>query len=290
MWFLFALASALFASVRRTSEKQLSHALHHFTIGWTVQLAALPILLVGLLAFGPIFNPFKLGINFWLPTILIWFGFYPLNTFLYINAFKHGELSKILPLASLGPVVSLLLGWILLSQVPSLVAVVGILVIVVGIYVLNLKGRYLHNPLKIFTADKANLYTLFGLILVAMAGVLDKRAIDASGPMYYSFVSTLGAVATLFISAKVSGVKETLLIKQHSKPLLVTGVLFGASYTAYILAIAHGPLAYVTALRNSSALLVGSLIGLWFLKESFTKPKLVALLLIVAGSTLLALG
>jgi uncharacterized membrane protein len=288
MWFLYALASALFASVRRTSEKQLSHKLNHFTLGWTIQMVALPVLLLGLLAFGPIFNPFILGMNFWLPTILIWFGFYPLNQFLYINAFRHGELSKILPLSSLGPVLSLLLGWLLLSQVPSFVATAGIFVIVVGIYVLNLKGRYLHNPLKIFTADKANLYTLFGLIINAMAGVLDKRAIDASGPIYYSFVSTLGAVVTMFVSARVTGVSEMPQIKQQAKPLLIAGVLFGLSYAAYILALVSGPLAYVMAIRSSSALLIGSLIGFWFFKEQFTKPKFVALILILAGSTLLA--
>ncbi len=290
MWFVFAFASALFASVRRTSEKQLAHKLNHFTIGWTIQLAALPILLLGLLAFGPIFNPFRLGMNFWLPTLLIWAGFYPLNQFLYISAFKHGELSKILPLSSLGPVLSLLLGWLLLSQIPSPVATMGIFVIGIGIYVLNLKGRYLHNPLKVFTADKANLYTLFGLIINAMAGVLDKRAINASGPMYYSFVSTLGAVATMFISARVTGISEMPQIRQQTKPLLIAGLLFGLSYAAYILALVTGPLAYVMAIRNSSALLIGSLIGFWFLKEPFTKPKAAALILTLAGSTLLALG
>jgi uncharacterized membrane protein len=289
MWFLYALASALFASVRRTSEKQLSHKLNHFTIGWTIQLAALPVLLLGLLALGPIFNPFTLGMNFWLPTILIWIGFYPLNQFLYINAFKHGELSRILPLSSLGPVFSLLLGWILLSQIPSLIATLGILVIIIGLYVLNLKGRYLHNPLKVFTADKANLYTLFGLMINALAGVLDKRAIDASGPMYYSFVSTLGAVVVMFISASATGINEMPQIKQQTKPLLIAGVLFGLSYAAYILALVSGPLAYVMAIRSSSALLIGSLIGFWFFKEQFTKPKFVALILILTGSTLLAL-
>ena len=290
MWFLYALSSALFASVRRTSEKQLSHKLNHFTIGWTVQLAALPILLVCLLAVGPVFNPFKLGLDFWLPTILIWVGFYPLNTFLYINALKYGELSKILPISSLGPVFSLLLGWLLLGQVPSLIATIGIFIIVIGVYVLNLKDRYLHNPLKIFTADKANLYTLLGLIMIAAAGVLDKRAIDASGPMYYSFVSTLGAVIALFVSAKITGINEMPQIKKQSKSLLITGTLFGLSYAAYILALSSGPLAYVTAIRNSSALLIGSLTGFWFLKESLTKPKFVALILILTGSTLLAVG
>jgi uncharacterized membrane protein len=290
MWFLYALASALFASVRRTSEKQLSHKLNHFTIGWTIQLAALPVLLLGLLALGPIFNPFTLGMNFWLPTTLIWVGFYPLNQFLYINAFKHGELSRILPLSSLGPIFSLLLGWILLSQTPSLVAALGILVIIVGVYILNLKGQYLHNPLKVFTADKANLYTLFGLIINALAGVLDKRAIDASGAMFYSFVSTAGAIVVMFISARATGVSEIPQIKQQAKPLLMAGLLFGLSYTAYILALVSGPLAYVMAARSSIALLIGSLIGFWFFKEQFTKLKLAALILILLGSSLLAVG
>lgn len=290
MWFFYALASALFASIRRTSEKQLSHKLNHFTLGWTIQMLALPVLLLGLIIFGPIFNPFALGMNFWIPTILIWIGFYPLNQFLYISAVKHGELSKILPLSSLGPVLSLLLGWLLLSQAPSIVATIGIFIIVMGIYVLNLKGQYLHNPLKIFTADKANLYTLFGLIINAMAGVLDKRAIDASAPMYYSFVSTLGAVVVMFISARATGVSELPQIKRQAKPLLIAGILFGLSYAAYILALVSGPLAYVMAIRSSCALLVGSLIGLRFFKESFTKPKLVALTLILTGSALLAVG
>lgn len=290
MWFLYALASAVFASVRRTCEKQLSHKLNHFTIGWTVQLLALPVLFASLLITGPIFNPFKLGINFWLPTLLIWIGFYPINTFLYINAFKHGELSKILPLSSLGPVVSLLLGLLFLGQVPSLMATIGVLIIAVGIYVLNLKGRYLHNPFKIFTADKANLYTFLGLLMVAAAGVLDKKAIDASAANYYSFVSTLGAVITLYIAAKICGVKEASQIKLHRKTLTIAGTLFGLSYGTYVLALSTGPLAYVMALRNSSALLIGSLIGVSFLKEAFTKPKVVALALILTGSALLAIS
>jgi uncharacterized membrane protein len=287
MWFLYALASAVFASIRRTSEKQLSHKLNHFTIGWTVQLAALPVLLISLLLFGTVYNPLQLGWDFWLPTILVWVGFYPLNTYLYINAFKLGELSKILPLSSLGPVVSLLLGWLFLGQVPTAIASLGIFIIMLGIYVLNLKGRYLHNPLKIFTADKANLYTLCGLTMVAIAGVLDKRAIDASDPLYYGFVSTLGAVVTLLVSAKLSGVNEMPKVLQHSKALLTTGTLFGLAYAAYVLALVSGPLAYVTALRSSSALLIGSLIGFTFFREPFTKPKALATVLILVGSLLL---
>lgn len=290
MWFFYALISAVFASVRRTTEKQLSHKLNHFTIGWTIQLLALPVLLAGLLITGPLLNPFKLGVDFWLPTILVWLGFYPLNTFLYINAFKHGELSTILPLSSLGPVVSLLLGILFLGQVPSLVAVVGIAIIVLGIYVLQAKGRFLYHPSKIFTTDKASAYTLLGLLLVAGAGVLDMRAINASGANYYSFVSTLGAVVVLYVAARIGGVRELAQVRVHAKSLTIAGTLFGLSYQAFGLALVSGPLAYVTALRSSSALLIGSCIGFWALKEVVSRQKLLAIGLILSGSAVLALG
>jgi len=108
--------------------------------------------------------------------------------------------------------------------------------------------------------------------------------------MYYSFVSTLGAVPALYLSARMTGVREWTQIKEYRKSLLITGSLFGLSYGAYILALSSGSLAYVTALRNSSALLVGTFIGFWFLKEAFTKPKVIALVIILVGSIFLAVN
>ncbi len=67
------------------------------------------------------------------------------------------------------------------------------------------------------------------------------------------------------------------------------GTFQGASYTTYLLAMAAGPIAYVTALRGSNVLM-GSMLGIWLLGESLTKPKAASLLLIAAGSALLAVG
>jgi uncharacterized membrane protein len=288
MWFIFALISALFASVRKTSEKQLSQQLNHFTIGWTVQLLALPIITAALAAYGTIFNPLNLDWRFWIPTILIWFGFYPLNTFLYVGALKHGELSKTLPLQSFGPILALLLGWLFLRQTPTPVTAVGIAIVVLGIYILNLKGRYLHNPLSIFTNDKANRYTLFSLLLVAGASILDAVAIRASEPIYYSFVSTLGAVPVLYASARLFKVREAAETRRRIVPLSIAGSLFGASYVLFTLAISSGPLAYVSAVRSTS-IIMGVAIGIIYLKEALTKQKVVAMVLVTAGSIIVAL-
>jgi transporter family protein len=289
VWYLYALLSAIFASVRKANEKQLSHKLNHFTIGWTLQLLSLPVITAALLARGKFFNPLTLGPKFWLPTIAILLGFYPLNTFLYVNAVKHGELSKILPLQSFGPVIGLSLAWLLVNQKPSLAACIGILVVVLGVYVLNLKGKYLHNPLKIFTADHANLLTLGSLFLSSFAGILDVIVVKVSDPIYYAFIDTLGAVIVLYITSLIFRIRENGKIKQNLKSLIIAGFCYGGTYVAYLIAISIAHLAYVSTLRTSGIIIFSAAIG-WYLKESITKLKILALVLIALGSVILGLN
>jgi len=289
MWYLLALLSAVFASLRKTSEKQLSHKLNHFTIGWTSQLLSLPIIATALLARGNLFNPFTLGPKFWLPSVAIWLGFYPLNTYFYISSLRLGELSKILPLQSFGPIIGLVLAWIFVNQKPSLMACIGILIVVVGVYALNLKGKYLHNPLKIFTADRANLLTLGSIFVAYIAATLDVVAIKASDPIYFAFVDTIGAVVILYVASLLFGIKEVHKVKGSIKSLGIAGTCLGGTYTAYLIALGLAPLAYVSTLRTSG-ILVGSVAIGWYLKESITKLKIAALMLIVMGSIILGLN
>lgn len=290
MWFILALLSAVFATVRRTGEKKLSHQLNHFTLGWTVQLFSLPILALALLCVGTLFNPLDLGPKFWVPTIAGWIGFYPLNAFLYIGALRSGEMSKILPLQSLGPAFALVLSWLLIQQTPSAIATTAIAVIVLGIYVLNLRGKYLHHPFSMFRADKPNLYTLAAVVLVTFMIILDKIAMTASEPTYYSVVSTIGGTIALWITAKIFKVRERVVLRQQIKPLFVLGTLSGLSYVTILFAYDSGLLAYASAVRTGGGLLIGTAIGVCYFKERLTRPKLVGIALVVLGSTVLALN
>lgn len=289
MWYLFALLSACFSSVRKAGEKQLSHKLGFMTMGWVIQLFSLPVITVALILFGRFYNPLDLGIRFWFPTILMSSVAYPCFLFFYTNALKHGELSRVLPLWSLTPIFSLLLGRIFLSQSPSAVASIGILLVVTGVYVLNLKGRYLHSPFKIFTTDKPNLYTLVSLMISACIGLLDKIAIQESEPMFYGFVSTIIIIVTLFVVTKLKGTSQLAEAKKCIRPLCVSGVLAGFSYTLYVLALSTGPLAYVSTLKSTSVL-AGAMIGIVYLNERLTKVKIASLILITLGSIVVGIG
>lgn len=130
---------------------------------------------------------------------------------------------------------------------------------------------------------------IFAVMLVTLAGVLDKIAINASNAVYYSFVSTIGAVIVLFATLCIYKINELSLLKDNVRNLSLIGTLQGSTYTTYLLALSAGPIAYVAAIRSSNVL-IGSLLGILVLKEKFTVYKAVSFVLILVGGALLALG
>lgn len=289
MWILLALFSAIMAASRRPTEKRLSARMHPYTISIAVQLLSLPITLIALLIHGQLLNPFHLGPRFWLPLIGLSIGFYPLNALLYQHAIKHGELSNVLPIQSLWPVLSVVPAWLTLHEAPTPLALIGIITTVFGVYALGLTGRALHHPLTPFRNSKSSRYMLIAVLLVTAAGVVDKIAIQASEAIYYSFASTLGAVIVLFVCLQYQHIHEFAEVKTHLRELFVIGTLQGSSYTSYLLALSLGPLAYVTSIRSSSVL-IGSLLGIFILKEKMTTAKTISFVLIALGGIVLAIG
>jgi uncharacterized membrane protein len=289
MWIFWAILSAIFAATRRTQEKQLTQQLNHFTIAFMVQLLSLPIIFLALVLRGDFVSLEQLGLRFWLPLIVVSIGFYPLNAFLYLQAIKHSELSKVLPLQSLWPVFSLIPAVIALQEIPSVWSLFGIFCTVMGVYILGMKGRALHHPLQPFREHKGSRYMLFSVLLTTVAGILDKIAINASGALFYSFTSTLGAVIVLYITLQIHNINEFKKLKKSIRSLGIIGTLQGSSYTSYLLALSAGPVAYVAAIRSTN-ILIGSFLGIILLKETLTPYKVVSFLLIFIGGTLLALG
>ena len=287
MWILLALFSAVLAATRRTQEKRLTAHLNHFTIAFSTQLLSLPFIGIALLWHGMLLNPFHLSPRFWLPLIITSIGFYPLNAFLYLQAIKGSEISSVLPIQSLWPVLSLIPAWLTLGEIPSLFGFFGILITVSGVYALGLKGRALHHPWQPFREDKASRYMLLAVMLVTAAGVLDKIAIPASDAIYYSFASTVGAVLALLVTLCILKINEFREVSRLIPELAKIGSLQGASYTTYLMAIGLGPLAYVASIRSSNVL-IGSVLGIIFLHERFTKAKFISFCLITVGSALLA--
>lgn len=289
MWYLFALLSACSSTLRRAGDKRLSHKLHYLTLGWVQQLCSLPVIILAQVLVGRFFNPLTLGVDFWMPTVLYAAVLYPLFLYFYIHAIKEGELSRVLPIQSLTPIFVMITARIFIGQTPTPLAVLGIIIVVLGIYILNLKGRYLHNPLKVFSGDRPNAFMLASLAITAFAGVCDKIAIQASDPVYYTLVNTCISLTVLLLVSCVAGVNTASTLKKLAKPLLASGTLSGMSFLLYVFALQTGPLAYVSTIKGTS-ILMGSVVGFAYFKERVTKVKIIALSLIAIGSVVLGLA
>lgn len=137
MWFIYAFLSSVFASFRKVNDKQLSHDVHHLHLAWMMRAAALPI--TGLLAAltGHFLPEHSLSPAFWISIIVSTCITAPLDTAVYLQSLKHGQLSKTAPLLSLYPTVMLVTGALFLGQTPSIAAIIAVLIIVMGVYVLN---------------------------------------------------------------------------------------------------------------------------------------------------------
>lgn len=289
MWIFWALLSAVLVATRRPIEKHAISKLHHFTYGFLVQCAALPVLATIVIVNNKLVNPLHLGFGYWAPLLAVVLVFPPLNTFLYTHSIRKGELSKVLPLQSLWPVFSLILAWIMLGEVPSSIAAGGVLLTVLGIYVLGLKGKRLHHPLQPFREDSSSRAMIASMLLVTITGILEKIAIQSSNPLFYSLSSCVGAILTLSIAMRISKQRVTRDIKPLANRITAIGMLHGAQYVAFLLAIAAGPIAYASALRGTN-ILIGSVLGVFLFKEELTKPKIVSYLLIIAGALFLTFG
>lgn len=123
-----------------------------------------------------------------------------------------------------------------------------------------------------------------------MVGVLDVIAIQASNPIYFTFVSTVLGAATLATTAQLHNVKLVPPeLNSQTRQITLTGVLFGGSYLTYVYALSLGNLAHVNTVR-SSTLILGGLVGGKYLGESITPRKLLGISLIILSVCGLALS
>jgi uncharacterized membrane protein len=289
MWFYLALLSAATVAFRRVRDKRLTIQYPDFTLSWLGQALSLPVVCAILAFSGQFTNPSLLGSEFWIPTLMVGVLFYPFNSYLYLQAIKRGELSKVIPIQSLQPLANVTTGLLVLSELPTRMGLGGIMCMVLGVYALHLKQRKLHNPLRPFLEEKHSLYMLLSVACIAICAVLDKQAILASNAIMYSFVSTCLGVISLYVTARAYKEPRLHIKIADIKPLIAWAGMGGVSSTSYLMALGLGPVAYVSAVRGSSVLIT-ALLGILLLKESLTRPKIAAFLFIATGSVVLAMS
>ncbi len=203
------------------------------------------------------------------------------------RGYAVGDLSVVYPLArGTGPLLATAAAIVLFGERPSFLALVGIGLITVGVFVLTSESGSLRSGL-----GAGVVYGLLTGVFIAAYTIWDKQAVSALliPPLLQSWATTL--VTTLLLTPLAVGRrKEALALWHVHRPeVLGVAILSPLSYILVLTALVFTPVSYIAPAREIS-ILIGAAMGTRLLSEGDSTRRMIAAGAMVAGIISLALG
>jgi uncharacterized membrane protein len=202
------------------------------------------------------------------------------------KAYQHGDLSVVYPLAR-GSAPAMLLIWstLILRESVTPGGVLGVLVIVSGLYLGNLPslGSWLEPVRRLRSA--APRWALLAGLATSIYTAIDKVGVSHASPILYTYVDVALTWAWLTPLAVLSTGWKRLSTELSSSRYFVVlaGFTTVAAYGLVLIAMQRGtPASYAGAIREFSVVIAAA-IGVLVFKESSGPMR-------VVGSVLVALG
>lgn len=205
-----------------------------------------------------------------------------------IRAYETGDLAQVYPLArGSAPLLTAVVGFMLLGENLSLIMTLGIAVLCLGIALMSMRGGAALGRLNGLAIVNALITSVFIAAYTLTDGIGGRSAVSPSSYAVWMF-----AIDGLWMAAfciAVRGRSAFFGILPQWRQGLVTGALSLGAYWVVIWAMTKAPIAAVAALRETS-ILFAMVISVVFLREKLTRWRVGSALLIVAGVILLRSG
>ncbi len=233
---------------------------------WIIVVLSMPFLTVSFL----ISEKSSLNRGFWFYALLSVIA-YIISYLLGFGILKKSAVSDIYPLMSLRPLFTLILSFFPpLREVPSIFGLIGVLVIVVGIYVFEVRKNQ-KNILSPFCRifKTTTLLFLLSVFLMSATIICDKMAIKSTMPenvSYVIFIENILIICFLAIPVLILEKKVFSQIKNNFKSLFILGNLGGISSLLAFFSIPLTNASYVSAFENLNGIFI-VIFSVVFLKE-----------------------
>jgi len=200
------------------------------------------------------------------------------------HAYRTGDLSFAYPLMrGTAPLITAVLGIVFLAEWPTPQIALGIALISLGIVSIAFVQRRRHPP-------AAAGWALANAVIIAFYTLVDGAGARASGNpfAYVAWLTFIEGIPFLaWIHWRRGGAAATYLRRGWRRGLLGGGASL-AAYGIVLWAMTRAPVAAVAALRETSVLFA-ALIGMVWLKERVSLPRLAGAASVVAGIAALKL-
>ena len=204
------------------------------------------------------------------------------------QGYRFGDLSVVYPLArGTGPMLAALAAIVYFGERPTPVALVGILLVGVGVVVLT------GDPMKLrgSGAGRSVAFALATGTSIAAYTLWDKWAVTTVGiaPLLYfwGFIATTGLLLTPVAVRRWTATRAEWRL--HWREAIGTGALIPVAYILILTALATNPVSYVAPAREIG-ILIGTIMGARLLAEGDSARRLAGAGSMVFGVVLLAVG
>ncbi len=283
MWIWLTLISAFSLATSDALTKRVLSRENEFVVAWLRLVFSLPLLVV----IFPFIRIPETDRVFW----LAFFSAIPLEItalIFYIKALRLSPMSLTLPFLSLTPLFLIFTSRILIGERVSLEGAIGILLIVIGSYTLNLSTirKGLLEPVRAIFRERGSVYMIVVAFIYSITSTLGKIGVEHSSPVFfgttYFFAVTVALSPIVYIKSRRNLADK---LRQDWKVVLLPGGFFGLMILTHMFAIELAKVSYMISLKRTS-LLIGSLYGFLFFGEKNILQRLLGAVFMFAGLVL----
>jgi drug/metabolite transporter (DMT)-like permease len=283
-WFIYAFICALsVATADALSKKALATNNDTYLVALVRIGYAVPFMVFII----PFIDIPKLDSVFFIATFLV-LPFDIIALLLYMKAISISPLSLTLPFLSLTPVFLIGTSYIILGESPNKTGLMGIILVVIGAYLLNvhaIKQGFL-EPLRAVAKEKGSILMIIVAFIFSITATFGKMAVQHSSPIFFSVFYSILLSAFLFLI--VSFKTKRVLSKIVSQPLLFffIGISMAIMMITHMKAINLVEVSYMISVKRLS-LLIGVIYGAVFFKETNIKERFLGSAVMLSGVILI---
>ena len=278
-WLILGIFTAFFEAVKDVFGKQNLKKSDEYVVAWSLAFFSVIFLTPWVIYTG---IP-ELNTQFWI-SLLIGGSINAVTTLLYIKAIKVSDLSLTVPLVALTPLFMLLTSPLIVGEYPNFFDYIGILLIVAGSYLLNIKEKsqgYL-APFKALLNEPGPKFMLIVAFLWSITSNFDKIGVKNSSPIFWLF-SLFGTMTILLLPVLLQKTPNPSrkIIKQL--PMLAGMGFFNAiGVLCQMQALTLTLVVQVIAIKRTSVLM-GVLFGHFIFKEKDIQQRLLGAGIMILG-------
>lgn len=284
-WLVLSLLTAFTSATQDACVKKWFSQTSPYEMALFPLLYSLPVFLL-ILSWAPL--P-RLDGTFWW-SLLACLPFDGAAFLLYMEAIRIAPLSLTVPYLAFTPVFILVTGKVVLQEVPNFAGVAGIIVTVLGSYILSSdpKDSGFLAPFRNILRERGSWMMCIVAFLYAFASVFGKQAVLHSSPIFFACLYTIILSLALLIILSVLGKASIRTLARGYKLGALAGLILVAHAVLHNSAIALTKASYMISVKRLN-ILFGVLYGGIVFGESHMARRLLGAILMVGGAVMISL-